>query len=62
LRAPQSIIRLIPRSRDETRALVGNLFGLVIGHLFAQVQDFVATRAGGNTLGPCARGSRICWR
>jgi len=49
-RAAQSIIRLAPLSLDETRALVGGLFGQVAGDAFAQVQDFVATRAGGNPL------------
>ena len=49
-RAAQSIIRLAPLSRDETRALVGGLFGAVDGDAFARIQDFVATRAGGNPL------------
>jgi adenylate cyclase len=49
-RAAQSIIRLAPLSPDETRALVGDLFGPVDGNAFAQVQDFVAKRASGNPL------------
>jgi adenylate cyclase len=49
-RAAQSIIRLSPLSPDETRALVGELFGPVAGDAFPQVQDFVARRAGGNPL------------
>ena len=49
-RAAQSIIRLGPLSFAETRALVGGLFGPVAGDAFAQVQDFVANRAGGNPL------------
>ncbi len=49
-RAAQSIIRLAPLSPAETRALVGGLFGPVDGDAFPQVQDFVATRAGGNPL------------
>jgi adenylate cyclase len=49
-RAAQSILRLAPLSPDETRALVGGLFGAVEGDAFAQVQHFVATRAGGNPL------------
>src|SRR5260221_4770205 len=49
-RAAQSIIHLAPLSPDETRALVGGLFGPVDGGAFAQVQQVVATRAGGNPL------------
>ena len=48
--AAQSIIRLAPLTPDETRALVGNLFGRVDGDAFPQVQNFVATQAGGNPL------------
>jgi adenylate cyclase len=48
-RAAQSVIRLAPLSPDETRALVSGLFGgTVTGGAAAQLQDFVATRAGGN--------------
>ena len=49
-RAAQSIIRLVPLSRDETLALVGGLFGAVAGDAFARIRDFIATRAGGNPL------------
>ena len=49
-RAAQSILRLGPLSPDETRALLNGLFGPVEGDAFAQVQDVVATRAGGNPL------------
>ena len=49
-RAGQSVIRLAPLSPDDTRALVGNLFGPLGGDTIAHVQDFVATRAGGNPL------------
>jgi adenylate cyclase len=48
-RAAQSVIRLAPLSPDETRALVGGLFGgAASGDAAAHLQDFVATRAGGN--------------
>ena len=49
-RAAQSIIRLAPLSPSETRALVAGLFGASVGDALAQLQDFVATRAGGNPL------------
>lgn len=49
-RAGQSIIRLIPLSGDETRALVRGLFGQVTGSAFGQLQDFVVARASGNPL------------
>jgi adenylate cyclase len=49
-RAAQSIIRLGPLSADETRALVGSLFGPLTGDARDHVQDFVAARAGGNPL------------
>jgi adenylate cyclase len=49
-RAAQSIIRLAPLSVEETRALVGGLFGPVTGSAFSQLQDFVVARAGGNPL------------
>jgi len=48
-RAAQTVIRLHPLSRDETRALVGGLFGAA-GDRLERLQDFVATRAGGNPL------------
>lgn len=49
-RAAQSIIRLSSLSIDETRTLVDGLLGSVAGDAIARVQDFVATRAGGNPL------------
>ena len=49
-RAAQSVIRLGPLSPDETRALVGGLFGPVRGDPLGQLEDFVANRAGGNPL------------
>jgi adenylate cyclase len=49
-RAAQSILRLAPLTPDETRALVSGLFGPVEGDAFAQLLNFVATRAGGNPL------------
>jgi adenylate cyclase len=49
-RAAQSVIRLRPLSSDETRALVGGLFGPIRGGLLDQLEDFVANRAGGNPL------------
>jgi adenylate cyclase len=49
-RAAQSIIRLAPLSPDETRGLVGSLFGPMEDDAFAKVQHFVAARAGGNPL------------
>ena len=49
-RAAQSEIRLAPLSPDETRMLVGSLFGPVDGDAFAEVQHVIATRAGGNPL------------
>lgn len=48
-RAAQAVIRVPPLSIEETRALVSALFSGapdVLGHL----QDFIATRAGGNPL------------
>jgi adenylate cyclase len=47
-RAAQSIIRLAPLSSDETRQLVGGLFGGSVSGNLEHLQDFVATRAGGN--------------
>jgi adenylate cyclase len=47
-RAAQSVIRLAPLSLDDTRALVAGLFGSSDGDLLTQLQEFVATRAGGN--------------
>jgi adenylate cyclase len=49
-RAAQSIIRVHPLSADETRSLVGGLFGTVVGEQLGRLQDFVAARAGGNPL------------
>jgi adenylate cyclase len=49
-RAAQSIIRLGPLSKDETRAVVNGLFGDGAEDAFAQLQDFIATRAAGNPL------------
>ena len=49
-RAAQSIIRLAPLSKDETRAVVTGLFGDASGDAFVQMQDFVTTRSGGNPL------------
>jgi adenylate cyclase len=49
-RAAQSVIRLGPLSPDETRALVGGLFGPLRGDPLGQLEDFVANRAGGNPL------------
>jgi adenylate cyclase len=48
--AASSIIRLAPLSPEETRALIGGLFGPVEGGAFAQVQHFIGQRAGGNPL------------
>jgi adenylate cyclase len=49
-RAAQSVIRVHPLSTGETRSLVGSLFGAAGGDHLGQLQDFVATRAGGNPL------------
>jgi adenylate cyclase len=49
-RAAQTVIRVHPLSRDETRALVGGLFGAAPGDQLRELQDFVATRANGNPL------------
>jgi adenylate cyclase len=49
-RAAQSIIRVHPLSADETRSLVGGLFGAAVTERLGPLQDFVATRAGGNPL------------
>ena len=46
-RAAQSIIRVSPLSRDETRALVAALFGASTDVL-GRFQEFIAARAGGN--------------
>ena len=43
----QSIIRVAPLSPDETRALVAGLFGASVD-VVERLQDFIATRAGGN--------------
>jgi adenylate cyclase len=47
-RAAQSVIRLAPLSADDTRSLVSGLFGASAGESLAQLQEFVALRAGGN--------------
>ena len=47
-RAAQSVIRLTPLSRDQTRELVAGLFAAPVGGRLEQLQDFVAMRAGGN--------------
>lgn len=49
-RAAQSVIRLSPLSPEQTRALVAGLFGAVDGETAAHLQQFVATRTGGNPL------------
>ena len=49
-RTSQRIIRLAPLAPDETQALVSGLFGQVDKAAFARVQQFIATRAGGNPL------------
>jgi adenylate cyclase len=43
----QSIIRVAPLSPDETRTLVAGLFGASVD-VVERLQDFIATRAGGN--------------
>ena len=47
VRTAQSIIRVAPLSPDETRALVAGLFGASVD-VVERLQDFIATRAGGN--------------
>ena len=47
-RVTQSVVRLAPLSSDEMRALVTGLFGASLGTAAPQLQEFVATRAGGN--------------
>ena len=47
-RAAQSVIRLAPLSAEDTRALVAGLFGASAADMAAPLQEFVATRAGGN--------------
>jgi len=49
-RAAQSVIRVHLLSSDEARSLVGGLFGPSVGEQLGRLQDFVATRAGGNPL------------
>ena len=46
--AAHSVIRLAPLSPDETRALVLGLFGWSLGEAAADLQNFIATRSGGN--------------
>ena len=47
VRTAQSIIRVAPLSPDETRTLVAGLFGASVD-VVERLQDFIATRAGGN--------------
>ncbi|MGH7390381.1 MAG: ATP-binding protein, partial [Candidatus Rokuibacteriota bacterium] len=47
-RAAQSVIRLAPLSPGDTRALVAGLFGAPGDDRLVRLQEFVATRAGGN--------------
>jgi adenylate cyclase len=49
-RAAQSVIRVHSLSADETRLLVRDLFGTAPGGELGRLQDFIATRAGGNPL------------
>jgi adenylate cyclase len=49
-RAAQSVVRLAPLSPDDTRRLLGGLFGAMEDDAFAKFQHFVAARAGGNPL------------
>jgi len=49
-RAAQTVIRIHPLSRDQTRTLVDGLFGATVGDQLGELQDFVATRASGNPL------------
>ena len=49
-RAAQTVIRVHALSRDETRTLVGGLFGAAPGDQLGDLQDFIATRASGNPL------------
>jgi adenylate cyclase len=49
-RAAQSIIPLAPLSKNETRAVVTGLLRDIGNDAFAQVQEFIATRAEGNPL------------
>ncbi|MET0529483.1 MAG: adenylate/guanylate cyclase domain-containing protein, partial [Microvirga sp.] len=49
-RAAQSVIRLAALSPEETQSLVQKLFPSLGGDVFAQMQKFVAARAGGNPL------------
>jgi adenylate cyclase len=48
--AAQTTVRLAPLSAADTFALVHGLFGRVEGSAFANIADFVASRAGGNPL------------
>jgi adenylate cyclase len=49
-RAAQSVIRLAPLSHAEVHTQVERLFGRVDGEIFAKLQEFIATRAGGNPM------------
>ena len=48
--AAQTVIRLAALTPDQTRALVGGLFGAAAGDVLPHLQDFVVDRAGGNPL------------
>lgn len=48
--AAQTVIRLAALTPDQTRALVGGLFGAAAGDVLPHLQEFIATRAGGNPL------------
>jgi adenylate cyclase len=48
--AAQTAIRLAALTPEQTRALVGGLFGAAAGDMLPHLQDFVVTRAGGNPL------------
>jgi adenylate cyclase len=49
-RAAQSVVHLAPLTADETRSLVGELFGDDRGGRLAPLRELVATHAGGNPL------------
>ena len=48
--AAQTVIRLAVLTPEQTRALVGGLFGAAAGDMLSHLEEFVATRAGGNPL------------
>jgi adenylate cyclase len=49
-RAAQTIIRLAPLSAGQIRTLLDGLFGAVAGDAFGEIEELVATRAGGNPM------------